>query len=220
MVRKLFMLGDPGSGKSTIARHIVDHFASQDVPTQHVSDYVILQDMCRKDTKSQQFQVVKHKGFFVKDCFVYDIALQQLVEQVQEKCSKDNELIIIEFARSNYVDAFSLISDDFLKNSSFLFLNVAIPTCWERICQRTLSPQFGDDHFVPKDVFKRYTDKDNEHYLAQVNSYLVEKRRITSSNIKIVVNNASWERNAGYVYQAVDELLISTERVSTTKVSS
>src|SRR6266566_1512781 len=55
MSMKLFILGLPGSGKSTIARHVIDYVGRQksDCHTVRVNDYGILYAMYKADTEGK-----------------------------------------------------------------------------------------------------------------------------------------------------------------------
>ena len=54
MLVKLFVFGLPGSGKSTVARHIVDHVQRdyKNWSAQRISDYNILHKMFLQDKKA------------------------------------------------------------------------------------------------------------------------------------------------------------------------
>lgn len=215
MGAKIVLLTRPGSGKSTVARHIVDYCMLRKIRTRHDSDYSILRERCLRDTKGEQFQVCKPDGFLVRDFDVYDIVLLELAAQIQERYLEGFDLVVVEFARSNCVEALSLLDNKFLENSSFLFLDASVSTCTRRIHERIQQPQTGNNHFVPADVLNRYSSKGESYYTDSVVPYLINERGLAPSCIQIVDNNAPWEKNAGYIYQAVEKLLIETGLIST-----
>src|SRR2546425_5508209 len=108
MAVKLFVLGLPGSGKSTVARYITVYARDQHWLTAHFTDYIILQEMFREDTEGKQFKPADYGGFDVLNLSVFDIALKSLEQQVNEHISaaKSEELLLIEFARNDYHKAF------------------------------------------------------------------------------------------------------------------
>src|SRR4249919_3065417 len=114
MVVKLFVLGLPGSGKSTVTRHISNYARDRQWSTTHFSDYAILYEMFQED-KKRQFKPAEFGGFDVLDLTVFDIALKKLEQEVNRHISstKSEELLLIEFARNDYQKAFHQFSDEF-----------------------------------------------------------------------------------------------------------
>ena len=96
MTRKLFLLGLPGSGKSTVARKIKEKYTNLSI--QHISDYDILYAMFQKDTESKggKFAPTKYGGFDVLDFSILDLALQKMEREVVKFIhpTKKAELII------------------------------------------------------------------------------------------------------------------------------
>src|SRR5437588_9092638 len=91
---KLFILGRPGSGKST-AYHHIDDFVGQHFcgwSTIRYNDYNILREMFlfeklfQTDAKRRKFRVTEHNGFDVIDFSVLDTALKELEKQVWQRC--------------------------------------------------------------------------------------------------------------------------------------
>lgn len=164
MEKKIFVLGFPGSGKSTGAR-LIEGIARdlQWFPTRF-SDYDILQKMYKGDDGLKFSSASADRGGFdVHDHKMFDIALQRLERQVHKKqhAKGKKELAIIEFARNDYRRAFKLFSPRFLQDSSFLFLDAEVETCIERIRRRTDNPTCIDDHFVSEYIFETYYHKDD-----------------------------------------------------------
>ncbi|HCF84502.1 MAG TPA: hypothetical protein DEV72_04810, partial [Ktedonobacter sp.] len=67
-----------------------------------------------------------------------------------------DELIVIEFARDNYIHAFKQFSASFLKDAYFLFVEADLETCIQRVKDRVTDPPTLDNHFVSKDIMKKY----------------------------------------------------------------
>ena len=165
---KVFVLGLPGSGKSTAARHIERVARDYQWNTTRISDYEILYELFEDDREHIQFSPTNYyKGFDVHDHKVFDTALEKLEMKVwlrERPSATKNELVIIEFARDDYNRSLELFSKEFLEDSYFLFINADISTCIQRIRERVAHPTFEDDHFVSEYIFETYYHKDNRHY--------------------------------------------------------
>lgn len=197
MAKKLFMLGLPGSGKSTVARYIIDYVKRYHDGYSAVrhSDYDILFDMFKRDTAQKNFFPTKqHSGFYVKNPTMYDNALRQLEQDIESREYADNVLVLVEFARSNYISALDNFNAPFLQNSSFLFLDVDIHTGMKRVRDRVKHPQYVDDHFVGKLTFEFYHQKDNAKYLSSVKQHLMRHYGISSDKI-IIHDNRGAQRD-------------------------
>ena len=164
MAVKVFILGRPGSGKSTAIRHIktVVEEQYQGWSGIHFNDYDILQEMFRVenlfqiDTRHRRFHPREHGGFDVLDFSVVDTALKELEKQVRRRYSTKDELILIEFARNDYGKAFEQFSSSFLQNAYFLFIEADLKTCMHRVHERVAHPTTADDHFVSDDILTNY----------------------------------------------------------------
>lgn len=196
MAQKLFILGLPGSGKSTIACHIVNYSQRnyQDWSAIRLCDYDILykmfeQDKERNDQEEKHFHPIAHDGFYVKASFIYDEALKQLETAIENCKYPDNVLVIIEFARSDYVRALGNFSDRFLQDAYFLFLNVDIETGMKRVRDRVKHPRSRDDHFVSEYTFEAYRQKDTAKYLSGVAKHIIRKYAIKPWRMKIQDNH-------------------------------
>jgi len=164
---KLFILGRPGSGKSTAYRHIEEFVRNRYTSwtTSRYNDYEILYGMFQfekrylKESKNRQFSAREHSGFDVEDFTVLDTSLKQLEKRIREKMSNKDELIIIEFARQDYNEALNLFSSSFLKDAYFLFIEADLQTCIQRVNKRVNNPPSLDNHFVSKNIFNKYYSK-------------------------------------------------------------
>src|SRR5437588_11704497 len=87
MAVKLFVLGSPGSGKSTVCRYIVKYIREQyqDLSAKHINDYDILYQMFRDykdDSEQKRFIATAHDGFVVLDPTVYNDALKDVEREI------------------------------------------------------------------------------------------------------------------------------------------
>jgi adenylate kinase family enzyme len=171
MAVKVFLLGRPGSGKSTAARSIERQVRREGLSAIRINDYRILYDMFQKEknqSKSgpKQFSCAEHKGFDVIDFSILDTVLREVERKVKKQiCFGKNEFILIEFARDDYIEALKKIDSRLLQSAYFLFFDAEINTCILRIYQRTLlaskEDEFLDNHFVSEKIIRDYYHKDN-----------------------------------------------------------
>ena len=194
MAVKLFLLGLPGSGKSTVARHIQEYVKKWEWQTSHFSDYPILKKMSRKDIEHKQFKLLDHGGLDVIDFTVVDTALKRLQQKIKRHIAskKSAELILIEFARPDYQHAFHQFSKKFLRDQDtyFLYLVTELDTCKRRISDRTTSPLFEDDYPVSEYIFEQYYHQDDGQYLPDI---LEKEYQIDQQHVRIINNNDSLE---------------------------
>lgn len=164
MAEKLFLLGRPGSGKSTVRRYITKIAQHELWSPYTISDYEILHDMCAADREHNDIRPTEFEGFEVINFSILDTALQIIerrVERVLERHKLDwPRITIIEFARSNYVQALSNFNPAFLKDAHFLILESGVNTCMERIYKRTRCHEFADDMYVPGNIMEGYYQVD------------------------------------------------------------
>lgn len=188
MAIKIFVLGLPGSGKSSACRCIVDYIRQEGRSALHFGDHEILREMFLAET-AQQFRPTAHDGFDVLDFSVFDIALKKLEEEVQLLDAAHNEFIVIEFSRADYSQAFEQFNADFLQNSYFLFLDADIDICLNRIRLRVTNPASPDDHFVSEDIFEAYYKNDARQYMAiDFKAFGVEVHRV-----RVIDNRRSYD---------------------------
>lgn len=166
MLVKVFVLGRPGSGKTTAMYHLLTLARQRNYSALSIDDYNILHHMSQQDTQHIQFRNTTYDGFDVLDPTVFDTALEVLEQQVQSMALlEDDGIITIEFARNDYAQALSQFSRDFLKDSYVFFVDADLNTCIERIYQRVGSPFAPSNHFVSDYVMHTYYDHENWSYV-------------------------------------------------------
>src|SRR5258706_3177303 len=216
MAAKLFLIGLPGSGKSTVARYIQEYVKEWDWPNFHFSDYPLLQKMYRKDIEGKQFKAAAHGGFDVIDFTVVDTALKRLEQKVKRHTSskKSAELILVEFARPDYQHAFRQFSKKFLRDQDtyFLYLDTKLDTCKQRILDRTKKPIFEDDYHVSEEIFKQYYHQDDGQDLPDIleRAYQIDRRHVRIINNNDSLEAASTEINAFVHFIARAPLVLGT----------
>jgi adenylate kinase family enzyme len=169
MPLKVFVLGLPGSGKSTVSRYIVEHvnLRRKGWTASRINDYDILLEMFRSAEHKHRFRSTKkYEGFNVHDLHVYAEALEKLEAKVHNSYSSPNDLIIIEFARNDYQKALKQFKSNFLQGAYIIFLDVDINTCIQRVSNRIVHPASNDDHFVSRTIFQHYRHTNPKQYIA------------------------------------------------------
>jgi adenylate kinase family enzyme len=195
MVKKVFVLGLPGSGKSTAGRYIEQFAKNHGWIPRRFNDYDILYKMFQADTEGRQFSSTQHGGFDVHDHIAFDDALKELkrrvLDTVEAAAGEKDKLIIIEFARNDYCRALEMFSPEFLQDTLFLFIDADIPTCKQRIRERIAHPSTRDDHYVSEYIFEAYYQLDNRQYLKSVVSQLKTFCAIDEKKIQVIDNTCS-----------------------------
>ena len=197
---KVFVLGRPGSGKTTAVNNIIKHVNyvfehKEELTIQRFKDYEILYRMFEQDIKhkyqdasKRKFRKAEYGGFDVLDKTMFDVALERLEENVNAFVpSSDNKIVTIEFARDDYKEALRIFSKDFLKDAHFLFVNCDLEQCMQRIYSRMSNPPKPDFHFVSEYIMHTYYSKENltymHHYLK--NDFPLVRSVETISNTSI-----------------------------------
>ncbi len=165
MLSKLFILGRPGSGKSTVRHFITKEAQRKSLSPYPICDSKILRNLCRYDPSQTQIRPTGFGGFEVLDFSLLDNVLRTIERRVENALKRHPSelprIAIIEFARSDYLQALSQFDPDFLKDAHFLILESDVDTCVNRIEKRTRRPEFVDDIFVPVNIMEGYYQKDS-----------------------------------------------------------
>jgi shikimate kinase len=196
---KIVLLGIPGSGKSTAARHIQKRIKALEYRSQHVNDYPILHKMFEEDRDHIYFRATPDNGFDAIDLSVLDIALQQVEVQVEEVLS-NGDFVTIEFARDDYHQAFQQFDPEFLRDANIVFINADIETCLQRVHERTSRAQTEDDHpSFSDEIFRNHYTQNGDQYIAQI----LDQGYDVPKNVHIIENKYSLD----HFISEVDNLL-------------
>jgi thymidylate kinase len=185
----IFILGRPGSGKSTAAQLMNHSFAQRGWSTSHIYDHGILQRMFLEDTDHIRFRPTENNGFDVIDFSVLDIALHE-VECQAHACQQTAHFLTVEFARDDYRQSLQQFSPDFVRNAYVLFLDVDLETCLQRVRKRVKNPVSKYDHPAPsEDILRYYYSSDNRLYME---CGLRQDFQLTK-NLKVITNTGPLE---------------------------
>jgi dephospho-CoA kinase len=169
MLVKIFVLGRPGSGKSTAVRHFVMLAQRRNYPVVCVKDYDILYRMFQEDRSYKQFRPADYGGFDVLDHTAFDTALNYLEQDILTfPSSEEKKIMTIEFARSNYHTALKLFHSETLRDAYVLFVDADLKNCIDRIHKRVKSPFEVDHHFVSDYIMRSYYSEENWMYVSSL----------------------------------------------------
>lgn len=144
-VKYLFVIGRPGSGKTTIINIILENFRKNKINTRVLNDWEILNQFAKEKKYPKLIQSID-KGFKVLDDEIYVIALERLMSELLSNSCFD--INIIEFSRSSYLSSFKYISKFIDKNSYvILYLSSDFEQCIIRNNKRI-------SHQVPIEIMK------------------------------------------------------------------
>jgi adenylate kinase family enzyme len=191
MIVLVFILGLPGSGKSTVAHtieeYVPEHYERWSVL--HISDYNILKRMCYEE-HDKRLRQIGNDAFDVVEHSAFNSALKRLKDEIREamkEASNSNQLIAVEFSRNDYIFALEEFFVEFLSDANFIFIKAPISECKFRIENRVKKRnRTEDDHYVSEFIFEKYYKEDQQDYREFVGRLLTEKYGITDSRIQII----------------------------------
>jgi|SRR5450755_13009 adenylate kinase family enzyme len=199
---KVFVLGRPGSGKSTAARHMNYLFTQSGWRVRHINDYEILREMFLADKQHIQFRATEHNGFDAIDLTVMDSALREVEERAKRLLEVN--AVTIEFARNDYRKALKQFTPAFLKDAYFLFLDADIETCLRRVHERVEHATSIDDHPSFSDtIFKEYYARENREYMA----HCLQREAGLSRKVKVINNISTFGNFMARVEKCAAEIL-------------
>jgi hypothetical protein len=163
----VFLLGRPGSGKSTGER-LIRMFARDYGWLYHsINDYEHLQRMFLREeaekTTLDKRDFIRREldgciGFDVQNFEVLRTVLTEMrkeVEDIKETSPYDKKtLCTVEFARATYQDDLELFGSTLLAGAQFLYFDVDVRTCIDRNHKRT-------DHLISDEIMKTYYRHDD-----------------------------------------------------------
>ena len=184
----LFILGRPGSGKSTAARQISKLAQEHGWLAIDMDDYNILFRMFKADSGQQRFRPTLDDGFDVIDSSVLNEALTELAGRVRKlrRPLENERLVIIEFAPSDYRAALKLFRREIQDNAYFLMLYTDINACIQRKSV-AYSPNQGN-HFVSEETIRTYYSQND---IPDIKILLETDYGVTNERVKTINNTGS-----------------------------
>lgn len=233
MLIKLFVLGGPGSGKSTMARDIQTFIKDERWSHERLNDYSILQEMADEDShrpvEERRLRWLdaqdRQKGFDVLDVSAFDDALKRLEKKADRIFEQYNTasskmcLATIEFARNDYRRAFKQFSPEFLRDAYYLYLNSSIEVCKQRIRMRVAkSPDVRteDDYFVSEYIFNAYYD----HVEDASVSGILEDYGIDEQQIRVIDNDMELRMVQQQIWAFVQGIVKESKKSSSQQIAA
>jgi len=173
MERNVFLLGRPGSGKSSVAQFIDMLANDKDWSTHHIFDYKLLREMFfQEEAESIAPDKRKFRPKGPKECHSFDViefsvldtVLEMMAEQVRKEKQASpgrNKLFLIEFARDDYSQALQKFGRDLLEDAHLVYLHAGLETCIDRVRQRVDCRPDSYNHFVSDNIMRGYYSKDD-----------------------------------------------------------
>lgn len=175
MAVKIFILGRPGTGKSTVARLLKAVAQESGWDTRHIYDYKHLHDMFQQEINDNvplEARSFRQKGpdacqgFDVCNFKVLDTVLKQMageVQTVEQSGAGANKLLLIEFARKEYTRALDIFGYEILKGAHLLYVKLDLENCIRRVHQRAIENRSRSeyDHFVSDAIMRDYYSGDD-----------------------------------------------------------
>ncbi len=163
MKKIVFVIGRPGSGKSSAATLILELAKKRELSAQWINDYTILQQWFLADVHHERFEPLPHNGFNAIDMRVMD---EVLVDLEKQAVASGAEFVLLEFARDEYRRSLRFFSSALLQAAYYIYLEAEVEICLQRIRDRVLFSQHTSDHpTFPEEKFRKYYGKDNLPYI-------------------------------------------------------
>ncbi|GCE25948.1 hypothetical protein KDA_14320 [Dictyobacter alpinus] len=146
----------------------------------HINDYPFLLAQFKADINHRKFKPSGCGGFDVLDFSVLDVALHAIEHEAKKYATQAHKLLLIEFARNDYIQALQQFQPAFLQDAYFIFFEADLDTCVTRVYERSYHPSNRDDHFISEEMIRGYYQQENnEHLIYQLLAqYGISKKRV------------------------------------------
>jgi thymidylate kinase len=152
---KLFLVGRPGSGKTSVAKAIqqmVERTGARG-PVVWLSDVTYLWGLFgQSGRKDERFEAMSDGGFFVKDDRLFRDALEDLAERATRDGGRAG-LLLLEFSRAKYIEALDVLKGKGIEPDLVVYLNVEFKVALMRNRQRAEMGR-GVEHYVSEQEMK------------------------------------------------------------------
>ncbi len=158
----LFLLGRPGSGKSTIARLLREHFNEREVLL--YDDYAFLSSMAKAERRSGRARTSRARfrellnpgqhGFEILDFSVLKLVLHRVNTSVCQHLSRSDAVILVEFARDTYLNehVWQYFSPEVSMSARYIYCDADLDTCIERVGKR--------NQYITPEIMRGYYGQD------------------------------------------------------------
>lgn len=151
MMQPIFVLGRPGSGKSTVCRYL-----SEKMPAQHLAGFPILLEMFGQEQYRHYFLPhERYGGFVIIDDAIWPIMEQEMAQRANLLFQELQGCLLIELVRGCYEKSILYFSEMIRQSAYALYLNMPLALCQERIAARVASDE-EDRHATPPEFIARH----------------------------------------------------------------
>jgi hypothetical protein len=171
--RVIFVVGRAGCGKSALYRELEQRLleSHQAKTFERVDDFPKVwaklqgDDALEREGKERiHSRRTADGGYVVTDDNFLDDVLKEVNLDVLQ-IDKPDHLIVLEFARPSYVQAFQNFDESILESCLVIYMQVDFEICWARNVARheAAIAEGGDDHLVCRETMEalyRYDDRD------------------------------------------------------------
>jgi thymidylate kinase len=168
---KVFLLGRPGSGKTTVVQAIQETVKSAGASgtVKWLSDATYLWRVFRASgAGDESVEPTEDGGFFIKDPMLYQKALEDLAKRAKRAQARV-ALIILEFSRRNYAAALNVLAQRGVYPDLIVYLDVDLETAIHRNRQRVKAGRL-DRHYVSEREMRTTFGSDDLEQLKQTYS--------------------------------------------------
>ncbi len=186
MDKIIFIIGKPGSGKSTFINTIVGNLSDDiksNIKVHNDSD--ILYEMALNKVFPESLHLYEECGFKILDNKVYEHAIINLNKNISSQLGNEKYKIhIVEFSRNEYVKTFSLFEFLSLHYVHIVYINTSFELCLLRNSKRKKRK-------VPEDIMTSYYISDDIFDLIKVfgEKVTVVDNDLTCSEFEHVIKN-------------------------------
>jgi len=207
VIIKLFILGAPGSGKSTACRTIHTYISRSGRMkySTRLNDYDILREMFLAEGEATgRFKATKHDGFDWLDFAIGDEALRLANAKMNVWLASELEQwIMIEFSRPDYSHALQQFDLSLVQDAYFLFIEAQEELCRERLRERIRHPETRDDHYVSEYILDTYYKPAFKLNVLDISG----QHGIEAQRIRVIANNGSLTDFVREIQRFVDTIL-------------
>ncbi|MEV9477039.1 hypothetical protein [Aliarcobacter butzleri] len=169
MSKIIFVIGKPRSGKTTYINSLCNKLKKEDIVV--LNDWYILKKLAHIDKYKKLIEPYDSKGFKVLDNSIFKISEKILLEEIQNKISQKQMIIVIEFARINYCSTFKFLLPCISSDDDIIYID----TCFDECKARNI---IRESHSVPNELMEKYYYDD-----------LDELKKMFPNKVRCIVNS-------------------------------